>query len=168
MYHICISHTNTGNNMASRRITHSISGTSRYNCSRSSIFATSVLHCSIRWIRREFAYENALRWMLWKPFMIYQQWDRCREAVSHYLSQCWPRSILSYTVAGPQWINSNGWKTPSITNCAKYIIRINRLCLFLLSVEYCVFQSMFTTGICLHSPVVISTCLCIMWQLCCI
>ena len=29
----------------------------------------------------------------------------CRQATSHYLSQCWPRSLLPYGVARPQWVN---------------------------------------------------------------
>ena len=29
----------------------------------------------------------------------------CRQATSHYLSQCWPRSTLLYGVTKPQWIN---------------------------------------------------------------
>ena len=28
----------------------------------------------------------------------------CRQATSHYLSQCWPRSMLSYAISSPQWI----------------------------------------------------------------
>ena len=30
----------------------------------------------------------------------------CRQATSHYLSQCWPRSMSPYGVTGPQWVNS--------------------------------------------------------------
>ena len=30
----------------------------------------------------------------------------CRQATSHYLSQCWPRSLLPYGVIRPQWVNS--------------------------------------------------------------
>ena len=30
----------------------------------------------------------------------------CRQAPSHYLSQCWPRSMLPYGVSRPQWVNS--------------------------------------------------------------
>ena len=29
----------------------------------------------------------------------------CRQARSHYLSQCWPRSILPYGVTRPQWVS---------------------------------------------------------------
>ena len=28
----------------------------------------------------------------------------CRQATSHYQSQCWPRSMLSYGVTRPQWV----------------------------------------------------------------
>ena len=28
----------------------------------------------------------------------------CRQATSHYLGQCWPRYILPYGVARPQWV----------------------------------------------------------------
>ena len=31
----------------------------------------------------------------------------CRQATSHYLSQCWPRSLSPYSVTWPQWVNSN-------------------------------------------------------------
>ena len=29
----------------------------------------------------------------------------CRQATSHYLSQCWPRSLSPYDVTRPQWVN---------------------------------------------------------------
>ena len=29
----------------------------------------------------------------------------CRQATSHYLSQCWPRSLSPYEVIRPQWVN---------------------------------------------------------------
>ena len=28
----------------------------------------------------------------------------CRQATSHYLSQCWPRSLTPYGVTRPQWV----------------------------------------------------------------
>ena len=28
----------------------------------------------------------------------------CRQATSHYLSQCWPRSVSPYGVTWPQWV----------------------------------------------------------------
>ena len=37
----------------------------------------------------------------------------CRQATSHYLSQCWPRSLLPYGVTRPQWVkvphSDGGW-----------------------------------------------------------
>ena len=31
----------------------------------------------------------------------------CRQATSHYLGQCWPRSFSPYGVNRPQWVNSS-------------------------------------------------------------
>ena len=35
----------------------------------------------------------------------------CRQAASHYLSQCWPRPLTPYGVIRPQWVNASrtGW-----------------------------------------------------------
>ena len=30
----------------------------------------------------------------------------CHQATSHYLSQCWPRSLTPYGITRPQWVNS--------------------------------------------------------------
>ena len=30
----------------------------------------------------------------------------CRQATSHYLNQCWPRSSMPYGVTRPQWVNT--------------------------------------------------------------
>ena len=30
----------------------------------------------------------------------------CRQATSHYLNQCWPRSLPPYGVTRPQWVNT--------------------------------------------------------------
>ena len=32
----------------------------------------------------------------------------CRQATSHYLNQCWPRSLSSYGVTRPQWVKEPG------------------------------------------------------------
>ena len=40
----------------------------------------------------------------------------CRQATSHYLSQCWPRSMSPNGVTRPQWVNS------LITTVEKYIV----------------------------------------------
>ena len=39
----------------------------------------------------------------------------CRQATSHYLKQCWPRSPSPYGVTMPQWVNSSWPNWPS--NC---------------------------------------------------
>ena len=33
----------------------------------------------------------------------------CHQATSHYLSQCWPRSLSPYGVIRPQWVNVQDW-----------------------------------------------------------
>ena len=41
----------------------------------------------------------------------------CRQATSHYLSQCWPRSLTPYGVTRPQWVNSLAiWDVEIILN----------------------------------------------------
>ena len=48
----------------------------------------------VRWISQELTYKSTLvQVMAW-----------CRQATSHYLSQCWPRSMLPYGVTRPQWV----------------------------------------------------------------
>ena len=39
----------------------------------------------------------------------------CRQATSHYLSQCWPRSLSSYGVTRPQWVNIRSFVLRFIT-----------------------------------------------------
>ena len=57
------------------------------------------------------SYEIALRWM---PLdftddksTLVQVMAWCRQATSHYLSQCWPRSLSPYGVTRPQWVNKD-------------------------------------------------------------
>ena len=38
----------------------------------------------------------------------------CRQATSHYLSQCWPRSQSPYGVTRPQWVNYVGLPGPCL------------------------------------------------------
>ena len=55
------------------------------------------------------SYEIALRWMPQyltddkSTLVKVMAW--CRQATSHYLSQCWPRSMSPYGVIRPQWVN---------------------------------------------------------------
>ena len=53
-------------------------------------------------------YEMALRWMSldltddMSKLLQVMAW--CHQAPSHYLSQCWPRSLLPYGITRPQWV----------------------------------------------------------------
>ena len=53
--------------------------------------------------------DNALRWMprdlTNDKSTLVQVMAWCRQATSHYLSQCWPRSLSPYGVIKPQWVN---------------------------------------------------------------
>ena len=50
-----------------------------------------------------------LRWMLQNlndhTVMLVQAMAWCHQATSHYLSQCWSRSLSTYVVTRPQWVN---------------------------------------------------------------
>ena len=43
--------------------------------------------------------------LMWKSALV-QVMAWCRQATSHYLGQCWFRSVLPYDITRPQWINS--------------------------------------------------------------
>ena len=53
--------------------------------------------------------ETALKWMSQNNFddksTLVQVIAWCCQATSHYLSQCWPRSISPHDVTRPQWVN---------------------------------------------------------------
>ena len=55
------------------------------------------------------SYDNILRWMPQDltddESALIQVMAWCRQATSHYLSQCWPRSLSPYGVTRPQWAN---------------------------------------------------------------
>ena len=63
------------------------------------------------------SYEIALGWMPpdhTDKSKLVQVMAGCRQATSHYLSQCWPRSLSPYGVTRPQWVDisgpkQNGW-----------------------------------------------------------
>ena len=47
----------------------------------------------------------------------------CRQATSHYLSQCWPRSLLPYGIIRPQWVINKQqhfsiWHVAILTQCS--------------------------------------------------
>ena len=53
--------------------------------------------------------DNPLRWMSWdltNKSTLVQVMAWCRQATSHYLSQCWPSSMLPYGVTRPQCVNT--------------------------------------------------------------
>ena len=51
---------------------------------------------------------NILRWMpqdlTGDTSTLVQVMAWCRQATSHYLNQCWPRSPTPHDVTGPQWV----------------------------------------------------------------
>ena len=53
--------------------------------------------------------DNALRWMprdlTDDKSTLVQVMAWCHQVTSHYLSQCWPRSVSLYGVTRPQWVN---------------------------------------------------------------
>ena len=55
------------------------------------------------------SHDNVLRWMPqdltdgYSTLVQVMAW--CRQATSHYLNQCWPRSPTPYGVTRPQWVN---------------------------------------------------------------
>ena len=57
--------------------------------------------------------ELALRWMSLDltddKSTLVQVMAWCCQATSHYLSQCWPRSLSPYRVTRPQWVNTGYW-----------------------------------------------------------
>ena len=59
---------------------------------------------------RDITYEIVLRWISLDlsddKSTLVQEMAWCCQATSHYLSQCWPRSLLPYGVIKPQWVNS--------------------------------------------------------------
>ena len=42
----------------------------------------------------------------------------CHQATSHYLSQCWHRSLLPYGITRLQWVTSVRWWTKCVSNFA--------------------------------------------------
>ena len=54
--------------------------------------------------------DNVLRWMPHDltddKSALVQVMAWCRQAISHYLNQCWPRSPTPYDLTRPQWVKS--------------------------------------------------------------
>ena len=69
--------------------------------------------------------EIAIRWMrqlLTDPLSkLVQVMAWCRQATSHYLSQCWPRSLSPYDVIRPKWVKTK-WLTFCIVHLRMHFI----------------------------------------------
>ena len=79
--------------------------------------------------------ETALIWMsldhIYGKSTLVQVMAWCRQATSHYLSQCWPRSQSPYGVTRPQWadeLNQNPVNSPVQTNwTTKTVLWTNKI-----------------------------------------
>ena len=86
------------------------------------------------------SYDNVFRWMSHNltddKSTLVQVMAWCRQATSHYLNQCWPRSSTPYGVTRPQWVKSTmGWgvhyrvcqmrNASKTTQNSKYFICLN-------------------------------------------
>ena len=58
-----------------------------------------IISCEIalRWISQELTADESI---------LVQVMAWCQQATSHYLSQCWPRSLLPYGIIRPQWVKA--------------------------------------------------------------
>ena len=74
--------------------------------SKSVIFKLVLLISSFR-----SSHDNSLRWMPQdltdNKSTLVQVMAWCRQATSHYLSQCWLSSLSPYGVARPEWVNQS-------------------------------------------------------------
>ena len=82
-------------------------------------FRTAILKLNLVNHGWGISYEIAFRWMPLdltdNKSTLVQVMIWCRQATSHYLSQCWPRSLLPYGITLPQWVKSTTCdKTESI------------------------------------------------------
>ena len=71
-------------------------------------FKSTILKCFIENSRLNTHWEIVLAWMPQNltneksPLVQVMAW--CRQATSHYLSRCWPRSMSSYGITRPHWV----------------------------------------------------------------
>ena len=69
--------------------------------------------------------ETALIWMsldhTYDKSTLVQVMAWCRQATSHYLSQCWPTSQSPYDVTRPQWVEATEWLNPRYHYWSLYI-----------------------------------------------
>ena len=73
-------------------------------------FKTAIFNLVILIVIFTSSKDNALRWMprdlTDDKSRLVQVMAWCRQATSHYLSQCWPRSLSPYGVTRPQWVKT--------------------------------------------------------------
>ena len=66
-------------------------------------------------------YEIALRWkpqnLTFKKSTSVQVMAWCHQAPSHYLNQCWPRSMSPFGINRPQWVNVSNHIKLAINTC---------------------------------------------------
>ena len=76
----------------------------RSECDSKNVIFNLVLLIGIFWC----SHDNALRWMPQDltddQSTLVQVMAWCHQATSHYLNQCWPRSLPPYGVTRPQWV----------------------------------------------------------------
>ena len=70
------------------------------------------------------SHDNALRWMTQDlthdKSTLVQVMAWCRQATSHYLSQCWLSSLSPYVVARPQWVKKHNFQSS-----VRFLVTIN-------------------------------------------
>ena len=88
------------------------------------------------------SYDNALRWMPQNitddKAALVQVMAWCCQATSHYLSQCWPRSISPYGVIRPRWIKWSFFphRTQDKKNIGLCFVYAKLSCLLLLLLQW--------------------------------
>ena len=87
-------------------LTHSVIGPWEILCDFENVIFNLALLIDIF----KSSYDNVLRWMPQNltddKSTLVQVMAWCRQATSHYLNQCWPRSPMPYGVTRPQWVKT--------------------------------------------------------------
>ena len=91
----------------------------RSGCDFANAIFNLVLPCLLIGIFRS-SYDNVLRWMPWDltddKSTLVQVMAWCRQARSHYLGQCWPRSVSPYGISRPQRVKLESQKILFVSN----------------------------------------------------
>ena len=79
------------------------------------------------------SYEIALIWMSLDftddQSTLVQVMAWCRQAISHYLSQCWPRSLSPYGVTRPEWVKQLRFSDPTLGGFSTWNPDFTMICL---------------------------------------